>query len=105
MVVSTASTETAVHQQPAVKSSKTAKKSSKKSSSTGSTKSRRSKQHKPEVYYDQPRNVVEEVTGTAAVLVDGDHLYDVVRPRDDNNTYQNMMTTDQRAVYQNLDDM
>jgi hypothetical protein len=57
--------------------------------------------------YDQPRNIAESLQ----VVNEEDHLYDVVKPRgelvgDQQNTYQNLvMSSDSRAVYQNMDDM
>lgn len=110
MVVSTA-TETCV-QPPSGKTSKSKK--SKRSSSSGNksrTKSSSSSKsaQQAETYYDQPRHAADTVTHKLSSV--DDHLYDVVRPRgngaedDAQNTYQNVTAADQRAVYQNLDDM
>lgn len=81
-------------------------KSRRSSSSSSSCSSSADKQ--PEAYlYDQPRNIAESLQ----VVNEEDHLYDVVKPRgelvgDQQNTYQNLvMSSDSRAVYQNMDDM
>lgn len=109
MVVSTA-TETCVQQPPS--SGKTSKsKKTKRSSSSGKsrTKSSSKSAQQAETYYDQPRHASDTVTHKLSSV--DDHLYDVVRPRgngaedDGQNTYQNVTAGDQRAVYQNLDDM
>ena len=76
------------------------------------SKSRRSsssssavEKNQPEAYlYDQPRNIAESLQ----VVNEEDHLYDVVKPRGEpvgDNTYQNVVLSDSRAVYQNMDDM
>jgi len=74
------------------------------------SKSRRSSSasadKQPEAYlYDQPRNIAESLQ----VVNEEDHLYDVVKPRGEpvgDNTYQNVvLSSDSRAVYQNMDDM
>ena len=81
-------------------------KSRRSSSSSCSSSAAADKQ--PEAYlYDQPRNISESLQ----VVNEEDHLYDVVKPRgeavgDQQNTYQNLvMSSDSRAVYQNMDDM
>lgn len=73
---------------------------SKKKRPTGS-KSRRSSNVKVDTHlYDQPRNASEK----CRVVNDEDHLYDVVKPRQGNDVYQNVVS-DSQAVYQNMDEM
>ena len=78
-------------------------KSKKKRPAGSSSKSRRSstKEKQQEAYlYDQPRSIAE----VHQVVNEEDHLYDVVRPRGADSTYQNVVA-DSRAIYQNMDDM
>ena len=72
----------------------------KKKRPTGS-KSRRSTNIKVDTHlYDQPRNAGEK----CRAVIEEDHLYDVVKPRPDNDVYQNVLP-DSQAVYQNMDGM
>lgn len=54
-------------------------------------------------HYDRPRRSRHQ---KRAIAVEDDHLYDVVRPRgdEDANTYQNVVVAEP-AVYQNMDDL
>ena len=56
-------------------------------------------------HYDKPRRSKHQ---HKRVVLEDDHLYDVVRPRgidDDANTYQNIVAPEAMAVYQNMDDL
>lgn len=56
-------------------------------------------------HYDRPRRSKQH----KRVVVEEDHLYDVVRPRaveEEGNTYENVaVPSDSLAVYQNMDDL
>lgn len=71
---------------------------SSRKSNKKSSKSRHHRKQPAESYYDQPRHV------EVKQMSQEDHLYDVVRPVDESAAYQNI-SDNNRAVYQNMDDM